>query len=151
MGQMLFSIYILQDWSQSTSLEHATHSTSWKGRKMLDSIFSFIQGAFLLVAIVVVAVVGLVFARARYKIPNADQALVITGSKKKGMRVLPGSGSFVSPWQKHQFFPLGVMTVRSDDQETQSSTLVPVIVQWTAQLRADVDTEGARYQSLQQK
>ncbi len=110
---------------------------------MLDSIFSFIQGAFLLVAIVVVAVVGLVFARARYKIPNADQALVITGSKKKGMRVLPGSGSFVSPWQKHQFFPLGVMTVRSDDQETQSSTLVPVIVQWTAQLRADVDTEGA--------
>jgi flotillin len=109
---------------------------------MLDSIFGFIQNAFLLVVLLVVAlIIGLVL-RSRYKVPNADQALVITGGKK-GMRVLPGGGAFVSPWKKHQFFPLGVMTVRSDDQETQSSTLVPVIVQWTAQLRADVDTEGS--------
>jgi flotillin len=109
---------------------------------MLDSIFSFIQNAFLLVVILVIALVVGLFMRSRYKVPNADQALVITGGKK-GMRVLPGGGALVSPWKKHQFFPIGVMTVRSDDQETQSSTLVPVIVQWTAQLRADVETEGA--------
>ena len=102
----------------------------------------------LVVVIAIVALVGFIFFRVSYRVPKADQALVITGGKK-GLRVLPGRGSFVSPLRKHQFFPLGVMTVRSNDQETQTKTLVPVVVQWTAQLRADVETPGALEKAVQ--
>lgn len=91
--------------------------------------------------VLVLAALG-VYIKFRYKIPKANQALVITGAGKE-MKVLPGRGAFVTPRRSHEFFPLGTMTVRSDDQETQSSTLVPVVVQWTAQIRADVETDGA--------
>lgn len=100
-------------------------------------------GAFFWVPILfVLVVVGLFYTRSRYKIAKADEALVVTGGKK-GPQVYKGGGAFVSPFRKHQFFPIGVMTVRSSDQETQSKTLVPVVVKWTAQLRPDTETEGA--------
>jgi len=115
----------------------------------MDAFLAFMTGSFVGWAIVVVAIVLIgLYVNMRYKIPMANQALLITGGKK-GTRILTGRGTFVSPFRKHQFFPLGVMTVRSDDQETQSSTIVPVVVKWTAQLRADVETEGALAKAVQ--
>lgn len=108
---------------------------------MPEELMGFIQGSAWIIFAVVVAIALAFYAKARYKVPSAGAALVITGGKK--MRVLPGGGAFVSPLRKHQFFPLKVMTVQSEDQETQTRTLVPVVVRWTAQLRADIETEGA--------
>lgn len=114
----------------------------------MDAILGFFQNSLGWVIAVVAVIAIVLYVNFRYKIPNADQALVVTGGKN-GLRVLPGRGAFISPFKKHQFFPLGVMTVRSSDQETQTSTIVPVIVQWTAQLRADVETEGALVKAVQ--
>lgn len=95
-----------------------------------------------LAVIIFVVVPAIIVWRLRYKVAGADEALVITGGKKEA-RVLPGGGAFI-PWGcKSDFFPLGVMTVRSDDQETHTVQMIPVVVKWTAQLRADVETEGA--------
>ena len=92
--------------------------------------------------LIVVALLAGIFYKFRYKVASADQALVVTGGKKEPL-ILPGGGAFVSPNRKFDFFPIGVMTVRSSDQETQTSTLVPIVVQWTAQLRVDVNTAGS--------
>lgn len=111
----------------------------------MDFIIGVIGGGLwvlLLLLVVVALVLGAVYYKLRYKVASADQALVITGGSKPP-RILPGGGAFVPPNRKHDFFPLQVMTVRSSDQETQTSTLIPVVVGWTAQLRADVETEGA--------
>ncbi len=110
-------------------------------------IMGFIMGSlWLLIALfaLVVAIIGGIFYKIRYKTADADKALVITGAGKgKGPRILPGGGAFVSPMRKFDYFPLGVMTVRSDDQETHTSQMIPIVVRWTAQLRADIETDGA--------
>ena len=111
----------------------------------MEFISSLIGGAaWVVVVIIVIAllVVVALYTRSRWKVAMADQALVITGNKK-GLRIIPGGGGFVSPLQKHQFFPLGVMTVTSPDQQTQSKTLIPVVVKWTAQLRPDTENMAA--------
>lgn len=101
------------------------------------SIIGFIAIGIAVVLIVIVFIV----TRSRWKIAKADQALVITGGSK-GMQIHKGGGAFVSPFRKHQFFPLGVMTVESFNQETQTSTMIPIVVKWTAQVRPDTDSEG---------
>lgn len=97
---------------------------------------------FLVILLLFVVFIGGIYYKFRYKIASADQALVVTGGKKEPL-ILPGGGAFVPPNRKYDYFPIGVMTVRSSDQETQTSTLVPIVVQWTAQLRVDVNTAGS--------
>lgn len=106
--------------------------------EVLDTILNFIQSIIWLLAIGAIAVGGYLYWRFRYKIANADEVLVITGGK--GLKTYVAGGAFVGPRRKYQMFPLGVMTVSSDDQETHSSTLVPVTVVWTAQLRVDTSS-----------
>ena len=108
----------------------------------MDAVLDFVTNALWLAAIAVVLVVGAIYYKIRYKTASADEALVITGGKKPP-KIMPGGGAFVPPNRKHEFFPLGVMTVSSSDQETQTKTLVPIVVRWTAQLRADVETDNA--------
>lgn len=108
-------------------------------------IMGFIMGIVWLpiaLLLLILAIAGGLFYKVRYKVAGADEALVITGGKKEP-RILPGGGAFVSPTRKSEFFPLGVMTVRSDDQETQTSEILSIVVKWTAQLRADIETDGA--------
>jgi flotillin len=100
-----------------------------------------VQGIIVVPIVLIVLIVAALFVKSRYKVTTAGSALVVSGGKN--LRVLPGGGAFVSPLHKHQLFSLEVMTVQSEDQETQTKTLVPVIVKWTAQLRADTETEGA--------
>ncbi|MDB5160081.1 MAG: hypothetical protein JWO99_344 [Candidatus Saccharibacteria bacterium] len=74
---------------------------------------------------------------------------MITGGKK-GPRILVGGGAFVPPFRKATVFDLGMITVTSSDDETQSKSMVPVIVEWTAQLRADtsLDDTGQLNESI---
>ena len=113
----------------------------------MDAVMGFITASLWIVAGVIVlgaVIIISIFYKMRYKVAGADEALVITGAGKgKETRILPGGGAFVSPTRKYDFFPLGVMTVRSDDQETHTSQMIPIVVKWTAQLRADIETEGA--------
>lgn len=105
----------------------------------VDAIIGFFQGALWVGIIVIALIIFGILMKLRYKVPKAHQALVITGGKR-GLRVLPGRGAFVTPIRrKYGFFSLGIMTVRSDEKETQTSTIVPVVVAWTAQLRPDSD------------
>ena len=100
------------------------------------------------VVIIVLLVIGFIIFKACYKIAKPNQALVISGGRKKkdgmvGPSVLVSGGAFISPFKRHEFFPLAVMTVVSDDRETQTKTVVPVVVRWTAQLKPDTETEGS--------
>jgi len=84
----------------------------------------------------------------RYKIASANEALVISGGRKAKPQVIIAGGKFISPFKKCVTFPLNVMTIRSDEQETQSNSMVPIIVQWTAQLRADTTNEDTLEQAI---
>jgi flotillin len=101
---------------------------------------------FLLIPIIIVLVIAvMVFFKLRYRIAKSNQALVISGSKKRdaGPTVLVAGGAFVSPLRRFEYFNLDVMTVTSTDRETQTKTVVPVVVTWTAQLKPDTETAGA--------
>ncbi|MEO6110029.1 MAG: SPFH domain-containing protein [Candidatus Saccharimonadales bacterium] len=99
--------------------------------------------------VVIVAIVTMVYVRARYKIADANQAIVITGGKGDPL-IRVGGGAFVPPFRKAEFFDLGLMTVTSTNEATQTTTMVNVIVEWTAQLRADTskDENGNLNESL---
>ena len=118
----------------------------------MDAILGFF-GSFswlLIVAVVVVfAVIALAYVRTRYMIANANQALVITGGHSDP-KILVGGGAFVPPNRKGAFFDLGLKTVGSTNDATVTSTMIPVMVEWTAQLRADTskDADGQLNQSL---
>ena len=107
--------------------------------------------AWLPVVVVVIVLIAVIFVyiRIHTKIADANQALVITGGKGEP-KILVGGGAFVSPFRKADLFDLGLITVTSTNDETQSSTMIPVIVEWTAQLRADtsLDDDGRLNESL---
>ncbi|MDR1422914.1 MAG: hypothetical protein LBI64_08655 [Coriobacteriales bacterium] len=104
------------------------------------SALGWIIGAFILIVFLLIC---LLIFKIRYKVAKSNQALVITGGKR-GLRVLTAGGALVPPIvRRHEFFPLDVMTVISDNKETQTKTVVPVVVTWTAQLKPDVETPGS--------
>ena len=107
----------------------------------MELIGNVIEGGLWIAFVVFIFVVLAIFAvyyKIRYKVAKAGQALVVTGGKKEP-KILPGGGAFIPPNRKHDFFPIGVMTVSSPEKETQTSSMVPIVVGWTAQLRVDVD------------
>ncbi|MCL2632422.1 MAG: SPFH domain-containing protein [Coriobacteriia bacterium] len=115
----------------------------------LMSIFGDIIGVTLTFVIVVTAViVAWIMFRRFYRVASANEALVISGGRRAKPQVIIAGGKFVSPLKKCVTFPLNVMTIRSDEQETQSNSMVPIIVQWTAQLRADTTNEETLEQAV---
>lgn len=71
-----------------------------------------------------------------YRIADVDKALIITGGKKP--RIIISGGAFVIPIiRKADFFDLCILTVRADKDEIMTKTAVPVLVDWTAQIRPD--------------
>ena len=109
----------------------------------MPEIFDFLLGiVWLPIAIVVLVILAAVFIyiRARYKIADANQALVITGGKGEP-KILVGGGAFIAPLRKAQFFDLGLKTVNSTNEATHTTTMIPVVVEWTAQLRADTSKD----------
>ncbi len=87
------------------------------------------------IGIVVVFVVALIiFLTAIYKVADVDKALIITGGKEPIIKV--SGGAFVPPiFRKASYFDLCMLTVSADSDEIKTSTAVPVVCDWTAQIR----------------
>ncbi len=93
--------------------------------------FGFLIGAVLAI------IVGLViFLCMIYRVADIDKALIITGGKKP--KIVVSGGSFVIPiFRKATYFDLCMLTVRADKDEIRTVTSVPIITDWTAQIRPD--------------
>ena len=89
-------------------------------------------------------VVIIIFCMAIYKVADVDKALIITGGKEPIIKV--SGGAFVIPiFRKASYFDLCMLTVSADSDEIKTSTAVPVICDWTAQIRPCIsDSEKLR-------
>ena len=83
----------------------------------------------------VVGIIAIVvFLMSIYKVADVDKALIITGGKKPIIKV--SGGAFVIPiFRKASYFDLCMLTVPADSDEIKTSTAVPVVCDWTAQIR----------------
>lgn len=80
----------------------------------------------------VVAVI--IFLTSIYRVADIDKALIITGGKEPVIKV--SGGAFVIPiFRKASYFDLCMLTVTADSDEIKTSTAVPVVCDWTAQIR----------------
>ena len=87
-----------------------------------------------LIGLIIVAIGILVFLACIYKVANIDKALIITGGKEPVIKV--SGGSFVIPiFRKADYFDLCMLTVKADKDEIKTATAVPIIADWTAQIR----------------
>ena len=91
-------------------------------------------------AAIVIALI--IFMCMIYRVADIDKALIVTGGKKPIVKV--SGGSFVIPiFRKAQYFDLCMLTVTADRDEVKTNTAVPIIIDWTAQIRPDTsDVEG---------
>lgn len=86
--------------------------------------------------VVGILVVAVAFLCAIYKVADIDKALIITGGKEPVIKV--SGGSFVIPiFRKAQYFDLCMLTVKADKDEIRTITSVPIVTDWTAQIRPD--------------
>lgn len=84
-------------------------------------------GAIILIAIII-------FLLSIYKVAEVDKALIITGGKEPVIKV--SGGGFVIPiFRKASYFDLCMLTVPADGDEIKTKTSVPIVVDWTAQIR----------------
>lgn len=73
-----------------------------------------------------------------YRVADIDKALIITGGKEPVIKV--SGGSFVIPiFRKAQYFDLCMLTVTADKDEVKTKTSVPIVIDWTAQIRPDTE------------
>lgn len=78
----------------------------------------------------------IIFLCAIYRVADIDKALIITGGKEP--KIVVSGGSFVIPiFRKATYFDLCMLTVRADKDEIRTVTSVPIITDWTAQIRPD--------------
>lgn len=94
----------------------------------------------ILIPIVIIALCLLVvflIAKSMYKVASIDKALIITGGKEP--KIIVSGGAFVIPIiRKADTFDLCMITVKAPDDEIMTSTAVPIVADWTAQIRPDV-------------
>ena len=83
---------------------------------------------------IVITIAVIIFLCCIYRVAEVDKALIITGGKEPVIKV--SGGSFVIPiFRKAQYFDLCMLTVKTDGDEIKTKTSVPIIVDWTAQIR----------------
>lgn len=89
------------------------------------------------IGIGVVALLALIIFLCKiYKVADIDKALIITGGKEPIIKV--SGGSFVIPiFRKADTFDLCMLTVTADKDEIMTKTGVPIVINWTAQIRPD--------------
>ena len=86
--------------------------------------------------IIIGVVAFIIFLCSIYRVADIDKALIITGGKKP--KIVVSGGSFVIPiFRKATYFDLCMLTVRADKDEIRTVTSVPIITDWTAQIRPD--------------
>lgn len=89
-----------------------------------------IYGGIALAALIVI----IIFLCCIYRVADVDKALIITGGKEPVIKI--SGGSFVIPiFRKASYFDLCMLTVSTDGDEIKTKTSVPIIVDWTAQIR----------------
>lgn len=93
------------------------------------------------VGIGLAAVIGLVLLCATfYKVANIDKVLIVTGWGCKEPKLVVSGGSFVIPvFQKADYFDLCMRTIDARNDQILTKQAVPIIVNWTAQIRPEVD------------
>ena len=89
--------------------------------------------------IIAVFIIGIiVFLISIYRVAPIDKALIITGGKEPVIKV--SGGSFVIPiFRRADYFDLCMLTVKSEKDEVKTKTSVPIIIDWTAQIRPDTE------------
>ncbi len=89
----------------------------------------------IMIGIGVAAFIALIiFLCCIYRVADVDKALIITGGKEPIIKV--SGGSFVIPiFRKASYFDLCMLTVPADSDEIKTKTSVPIVVDWTAQIR----------------
>lgn len=100
------------------------------------------ESIFIIVGIVAAILIFLtIFFCSIYKVADIDKALIITGGKEPKIKV--SGGSFVIPvFRKAQYFDLCMLTVTANKDEVKTKTSVPIIIDWTAQIRPDTENLG---------
>lgn len=89
---------------------------------------------FIIIAVCLVAVIA--FCCLIYRVADIDKALIITGGKEPVIKV--SGGAFVIPiFRKASYFDLCMLTVKADRDEIRTITSVPIVTDWTAQIRPD--------------
>ncbi len=108
---------------------------------MFSSFISTVVPIVIVVAIIAIIIAAfLLIAKSMYKVASIDKALIITGGKKP--KIIISGGAFVIPIiRKADTFDLCMITVRADEDEILTSTAVPIVADWTAQIRPDVRDE----------
>lgn len=104
----------------------------------------FIVANIWIIMVVIVVIVAIIFLASIYKVASIDKALIITGGKEPVIKV--SGGAFVIPiFRKADYFDLCMMTVTADKDEIKTATAVPIVADWTAQIRPCVsDPEKLR-------
>lgn len=89
------------------------------------------------IAVAIIAFI-IIFCCSIYRVAEIDKALIITGGKEPKIKV--SGGSFVIPiFRKAQYFDLCMLTVTADKDEVKTKTSVPIVIDWTAQIRPDTN------------
>lgn len=103
---------------------------------------SFITSYLFWIIIGIIVVIGIcAFLAAIYKVADIDKALIITGGKEPIVKV--SGGAFVIPiFRKASYFDLCMLTVKADKDEIKTSTAVPIVADWTAQIRPCVSDDA---------
>lgn len=95
----------------------------------------FLIPAGIILAIIVVIIV---FMCRIYRVADIDKALIVTGGKEP--RIVVSGGSFVVPiFRKASYFDLCMLTVKADKDEIRTITSVPIVTDWTAQIRPETN------------
>jgi len=89
---------------------------------------------FIIIGAVIVVIGIIAFLASIYKVAAIDKALIVTGGKEPVIKV--SGGAFVIPiFRKADYFDLCMLTVKADKDEIKTYTAVPIIADWTAQIR----------------
>ncbi len=97
----------------------------------MSDILNIVVPIVILIAIIAIITI---FCKAIYKVADIDKVLIITGGKEPIIKV--SGGAFVIPiFRKASYFDICMLTVSADADEIKTSTAVPVICDWTAQIR----------------
>ena len=111
----------------------------------MDFIVSLLQGASwigIVLIVILVAAATFLIIKSRWKSAKGYEILVVSGTRK-GVQIYQGGGTFVSPFHEHGKFNTTVLTLISNGKETPTKPKIPVVIDWTAQIRPD-DSSNAQ-------
>jgi flotillin len=100
--------------------------------------------SYLFPVIGILLLIALVFIVLHWYVPvRADEAMIVTGATKEGMKIVKGGGALVIPIiQQKQFLSLRVHTLDIKTPEVYTEQGVPVMVNGVAQIKIKGDTES---------